>query len=203
MKRIGILGSGKGSNFASIMKAIKAGTLPVEVALVISDVQGAGILRIAADHGIPHQYVPPGNFRTKLEPEREREYVKLLQDAGVDLVVLAGYMRILKAPFLNAFENRVMNIHPSLLPAFPGLEAWKQALEYGARYAGCTVHFVTPEMDAGPIILQAVVALKENDTAEMLHARIQVEEHRLYVEALRLWADGRLTIDGRKVSIRG
>src|SRR4051812_32291649 len=111
MKRIGILGSGKGSNFASIMKAVKAGVLPIEVALVISDVQGAGILKIAQDHGIAHRYVPPGNFRTKLEPERELEYVKLLQEARVDLVVLAGYMRILKAPFLNAFANRVLNIH--------------------------------------------------------------------------------------------
>lgn len=201
MKRIGVLGSGKGSNFAAIADAVKAGTLPVEVAVVISDVAGAGILSVAERHGIANRYIAPGKFRTKLEPQVEEEYVRTLREARVDLVVLAGFMRILKAPFLSAFENRVINIHPSLLPSFPGLEAWKQALNYGAKYAGCTVHFVTPEMDAGPIILQAVVPILPDDTAESLHARIQKEEHRLFVESIRLWAEDRLEIEpgGRRV----
>ncbi len=201
MKRIGILGSGKGSNFAAIAEAVQRKALPVEITLALSDVEGSGILSLAAKYAIPCRHVAPGRFRTKLEPGVEGEYVRLLQEAGVDLVVLAGFMRILKAPFFSAFENRVMNIHPSLLPAFPGLEAWKQALDYGAKYTGCTVHFVTPEMDAGPIIQQFVVPILPDDTSETLHARIQQEEHRLYIEAIRLWADGRLRLVGRRVRI--
>ncbi len=201
MKRIGILGSGKGSNFAAIADAVQQGLLKVEIPIVISDVAEAGILDLAREHQFPARHIPPGKFRTKLEPEIEREYVQALKDAKVDLVVLAGFMRILKAPFLSEFENRVINIHPSVLPAFPGLEAWKQALSYGARYTGCTVHFVTPEMDAGPIISQAVVPILANDTELTLHARIQVEEHRLYVEAIRLWSENRLRINGRRVMV--
>jgi phosphoribosylglycinamide formyltransferase 1 len=201
MKRIGILGSGKGSNFRAIAEAVKQQKLSVDIALVLSDVENAGILSIAADHKIPHQYIAPGKFRTKFEPQVELEYVRLLNEAKVDLVVLAGFMRMLKAPFLSAFENRVVNIHPSLLPAFPGLESWKQAVEYGAKYAGCTVHFVTPEMDAGPIILQAVVPVEPSDTSETVHARIQKEEHRIFIEALRLWSEDRLKIEGRCVRI--
>jgi phosphoribosylglycinamide formyltransferase 1 len=201
MKRIGILGSGKGSNFAAIAEASKEQSLPVEIAMVLSDIEDAGILTLATQYGIPNKYVAPGKFKTKLEPEIETQYVQVLQEAGVELVVLAGFMRILKSRFLSAFENRVINIHPSLLPAFPGLEAWKQALDYGTRYAGCTVHFVTPEMDAGPIIQQAVVPVFQEDNAEVLHARIQKEEHRLYIESIRLWAEGRLKLEDRKVRI--
>jgi phosphoribosylglycinamide formyltransferase 1 len=201
MKRIGILGSGKGSNFAAITEAIKKGELPVEVAIVLSDKEDAGILDLAKKFAIPHRYIAPGKFRTKFEPEIERQYVQALIDANVDLVVLAGFMRMLKTPFFTAFENRAINIHPSLLPAFPGLEAWKQALEYGSKFAGCTVHFVTPEMDSGPIILQGVVPIEENDTAESLHVRIQTEEHRIYVEALRLWVTDKLQLKGRCVRI--
>ena len=201
MKRLGILGSGKGSNFVAIAEAVRRKALPVEIVLVLSDVENAGILALAAKFGIPHRYVAPGKFRTKLEPDVEMEYARLLQEAGVDLVVLAGFMRVLKPLFLSLFENRVMNIHPSLLPSFPGLEAWKQALDYGAKCAGCTVHFVTPETDAGPIIQQAVVPIRVDDTAETLHVRIQKEEHRLYVETLRLWSEGRLRVEGRRVSI--
>jgi len=203
MKRLGILGSGKGSNFAAIADAVQRKVLPVEIATVLSDVENAGILAVAAKRGVPRRYVAPGKFRTKLEPDVEMEYVRLLREARVDLVVLAGFMRILKPPFLSAFENRVMNVHPSLLPSFPGLEAWKQALEYGAKYAGCTVHFVTPETDAGPIIQQAVVPVRADDTAETLYARIQMEEHRLYVECIRLWAEDRLRVEpgDRRVNI--
>lgn len=203
-KRIGVLGSGKGSNFSAIRAAVESGELPVEIALVISDVEESGILALAQKHNIPRKFIPPGKFRTKLEPHVEEEYVCHLKEARVDLVVLAGYMRILKMPFLSAFENRVINIHPSLLPAFPGLEAWKQALDYGTRFTGCTVHFVTPEMDAGPIILQAVVPIEQDDTPSSLHARIQEKEHRLYVEAIRLWANDRLKIEkgNRRVTLR-
>jgi len=202
MKRLGILGSGKGSNFAAIADAVQRKALPVEIALVLSDVENSGILVLAEKHGVPHRFVAPGKFRTKLEPEVEMEYVRLLQEARVDLVALAGFMRILKPLFLSAFENRVMNMHPSLLPSFPGLDAWKQALDYGAKYAGCTVHFVTPETDAGPIIQQAVVPIQPDDTPALLHERIQKEEHRLYVESIHLWAEGRLCVKGRRVLFR-
>jgi phosphoribosylglycinamide formyltransferase 1 len=201
MKRIGILGSGKGSNFAAIAEAVNQRILPIEIGLVVSDIENAGILSVAEKHQIPHRYIAPGKFRTKLEPEVESEYVRVLKEAKVDLIVLAGFMRMLKSTFLTAFENKVINIHPSLLPAFPGLEGWKQALDYGARYAGCTVHFVTPEMDAGPIILQAVVPVEQNDTAETLHSRIQKEEHRIYIGAIKLWAEDKLKIEGRRVRI--
>ncbi len=201
MKRIGILGSGKGSNFAALAEAAREGSLPVEIALVISDVPDAGILALAGTFGIPSVCLPPGRFRTKLEPSAEAEYVRRLRDAGVELVALAGFMRMLKAPFLEAFPDRVINIHPSLLPAFPGLESWKQALDHGVRFTGCTVHLVTPEMDAGPILGQAVVPVLPGDTPQTLHARIQVEEHRLYVECVRLWAEDKLRIKGRQVSM--
>lgn len=199
---IGVLGSGKGTNLQAIIDAVENGTLLVKIALVISDVEDAFILERARRHNIPAMYIPPGRFKTKLEPEVERQYVSALKDAGVELVCLAGFMRILKNDFLNAFPNRIMNIHPSLLPAFRGLEAWKQALEYGVRFTGCTVHFLDPGMDTGPIILQAVVPVLPGDTPETLHARIQVEEHRIYPEAIRLFSEGRLEIVGRKVIIR-
>ncbi|MFZ4693492.1 MAG: phosphoribosylglycinamide formyltransferase [Verrucomicrobiia bacterium] len=201
MKRIGILGSGKGSNFGALAEAVRAQRLPVEIALVLSDVPGAGILDLAGKYKVRAEYVPPGPFRTKLSPEAEKEYVRRLKDAGVELVALAGFMRMLKAPFIEAFPNAVVNIHPSLLPAFPGLHSWKQALDYGVRFAGCTVHFVTPAMDAGPIIGQAIVPVLPNDTPYTLHARIQVQEHKLYVECLKLWAEGRLRVEGRSVMV--
>ena len=201
MKRIGILGSGKGSNFGALAESVRAQRLPVEIALVLSDVPGAGILDLAGKYKVRAEYVPPGPFRTKLSPEAEKEYVRRLKDAGVELVALAGFMRMLKAPFIEAFPNAVVNIHPSLLPAFPGLHSWKQALDYGVRFAGCTVHFVTPAMDAGPIIGQAIVPVLPNDTPYTLHARIQVQEHKLYVECLKLWAEGRLRVEGRSVTV--
>jgi phosphoribosylglycinamide formyltransferase-1 len=201
MKRIGILGSGKGSNFGALAESVRAQRLPVEIALVLSDVPGAGILDLAGKYKVRAEYVPPGPFRTKLSPEAEKEYVRRLKDAGVELVALAGFMRMLKAPFIEAFPNAVVNIHPSILPAFPGLHSWKQALDYGVRFAGCTVHFVTPAMDAGPIIGQAIVPVLPNDTPYTLHARIQVQEHKLYVECLKLWAEGRLRVEGRSVTV--
>jgi len=197
--RLGVLGSGKGSNFVAIAEAIDRGELQAEIAIVLSDVADAGILSKAKARGLPAEHVPPGKFRTKMEPEAEEALVSRLRAAKVDWVVLAGFMRMLKTPLLEAFEGRIVNIHPSLLPAFPGLEAWRQALEYGVQYTGCTVHFVTPEMDAGPIVAQAVVPVQAGDTAEALHERIQQEEHRLYPRALQALAAGSLTLRGRGV----
>jgi phosphoribosylglycinamide formyltransferase-1 len=199
--RIGVLGSGKGSNFEAIADAIQRGELPAQIALVISDVQTAGILAKARARGIDARYIAPGKFRTKLEPEAERQYVAALRAARVDTIALAGFMRMLKADFLNAFKGRIINVHPSLLPAFPGLESWRQALDGGAKVTGCTVHFVDAGMDTGPIILQAAVPVRDTDTPETLHARIQVQEHALFVNALRLLAQGRLQLRDRRVLI--
>jgi phosphoribosylglycinamide formyltransferase 1 len=182
--RLGVLGSGKGSNFLAIADAISAGTLDAETRLVISDVPDAGILTLAELRGIPAQFVNPGKFKTKMEPEAEARLVGLLQEAKVELVVLAGYMRMIKPPLLEAFPNRIINIHPSLLPQFPGLQAWRQAIDAGAAESGCTVHFVDGGMDTGPIIAQRKVPVLPGDTPETLHARIQVEEHRLYPEVI-------------------
>jgi len=177
---LGILGSGKGSNCRAILEAIRAGTLTTEVRVVISDVLDAPILEIAREFGVPNAYLPPGQFRTRLEPNAEAELVRMLRGAEVELVVLAGFMRVLKSPMLNAFSRRIINIHPSLLPRFPGLEAWKQALAAGETIAGCTVHYVDEQIDHGDIIAQREVPILPNDTSETLHARIQIAEHELY-----------------------
>lgn len=195
--RLGVLGSGKGSNFVAVADAIAAGTLQADVAVVLSDVPDAGILRHAADRGIPSHHLSPGRFRTKLDDASEVTYIRALREAHVDLVVLAGFMRILKGEFLKAFEGRVMNIHPSLLPAFPGLEAWKQALEYGAKVAGCTVHLVDQGIDTGPILGQRAVPILDTDTAATLHARIQEAERVLYPAVIAAWARQEIHVNGR------
>ena len=177
---LGVLGSGKGSNFAAIQRKIEEGSLNAEARIVISDVASAGILDLARSCGIRAEAINPGKFRTKLEPEIEAGIVEMLQAEGVDLVVLAGYMRMIKAPLLEAFPRRIINIHPSLLPKFPGIESWKQALAAGETTAGCTVHYVDSGMDTGEIIAQSEVQILPGDTAESLHARIQVAEHELY-----------------------
>jgi phosphoribosylglycinamide formyltransferase 1 len=182
--RLGVLGSGKGSNFRAIADTIARGDLAAEVRLVLSDVEGAGILAFARERGLRAEFVAPGRFKTKLEPEAEQRVVELLRGAGVEWVVLAGYMRMIKAPLLEAFSGRIINIHPSLLPQFPGLEAWKQALAAGVNETGCTVHYVDDGMDSGPIIDQRRVPVLPDDTAETLHARIQVAEHELYPAVL-------------------
>lgn len=178
--RLGILGSGKGSNCRAILQAIRDGKLKAEVAVVISDVLDAPILDIAREFGVPNAFLPPGHFRTRLEPIVEEQLVKMLRDADVDLVVLAGFMRVLKAPMLEAFPRRIVNIHPSLLPKFPGLEAWQQAFAAGETETGCTVHYVDEEIDHGDVLGQTRVPILPNDTAETLHARIQRAEHELY-----------------------
>jgi phosphoribosylglycinamide formyltransferase 1 len=178
--RLGILGSGKGSNCRAILESIRNGALPGEARVVISDVLDAPILEIAREFSVPNAYLPPGHFRTRLEPNVETELVRMLRDADVELVALAGFMRVLKAPMLEAFSRRIINIHPSLLPKFPGLESWKQALEAKESVTGCTVHYVDDKIDHGDIIAQREVAILPNDTEETLHARIQVAEHELY-----------------------
>src|SRR6202158_3679485 len=182
MKRlpIGILGSGKGSNCRAILDHIRSGDLAAEARVVISDVLDAPILDIAREFSVANAYLPPGQFRTRLEPEAEEKLVKILRDAGVHLVVLAGFMRVLHAPMLKAFPRSIINIHPSLLPKFPGLEAWKQALAAGETMTGCTVHYVDEKIDHGQIIAQREVAILPHDTPESLHARIQIAERELY-----------------------
>jgi phosphoribosylglycinamide formyltransferase-1 len=182
--RLGVLGSGKGSNFRAIADAIDAGELDAQVAIVISDIETAGILELARHRGQSAEYLAPGPFRTKLAPEAEERLVALLREAEVDYVILAGYMRMIKAPLLDAFPRRVINIHPSLLPAFRGLEAWAQALAAGAQVTGCTVHYVDSGMDTGEIIAQREVPIVPGDTAATLHARIQAAEHQLYPEVI-------------------
>ena len=165
----------------------------------MSDVADAGILENARQRGIPARHIPPGKFRTKLDEEAERAYVEALQSSPVDLIVLAGFMRVLKGRFLRAFEGRIVNIHPSLLPAFPGLEAWKQALDHGVKVTGCTVHFVDAGVDCGPIIGQQTVPVLDDDTPETLHHRIHAAEHELYPRCVAAIARGEVSIQGRRV----
>ena len=200
--RLGVLGSGKGSNFAAIADGCAAGKIPADIALVASDVESAGILTLACERGLPAQFIPPGKFRTKLDEDAERAFVAALQSARVDLVVLAGFMRVLKGDFLRAFEGRIVNIHPSLLPSFPGLEAWKQALDHGVKVTGCTVHFVDAGVDAGPIIGQETVSVLDNDTPETLHQRIHAAEHRLYPECVAAVVRGEISVVGRRVILK-
>ncbi|HEY8899508.1 MAG TPA: phosphoribosylglycinamide formyltransferase [Chthoniobacterales bacterium] len=186
--KLGILGSGKGSNFAAILAAQRASELDVEIVLVASDFADAGILKLAAEAGLPTLVISEPRYRTRLSPDVEEQLARALLDAGVELVVLAGYMRVVKAPLLEAFPRRIINIHPSLLPDFRGIAAWKQALEAGVDKAGCTVHFVDAEIDNGEIIAQAEVPVHPDDTPESLHARIQAQEHHLYPAVIRQMA---------------
>ena len=187
---IGILGSGKGSNCRAILQAISEGKLAAEVRVVIADVFDAGILDIAREFGVPNAFLAPGKFRTRLEPEVEQQLVRLLRDAGVELVVLAGFMRVLKEPMLGAYPRRIINIHPSLLPKFPGVESWKQALAAGETVTGCTVHYVDSGIDSGEIIAQCEVPIVPDDTAESLHARIQIAERELLPQVIARFAAG-------------
>ena len=197
--RIGVLGSGKGSNFVAIADAIARGRIPAAIAVVLSDVETAGILGHARQRNLPARFIPPGKFRTKLEEEPERAFVAALLQAPVDLIVLAGFMRVLKGDFLRAFEGRIVNIHPSLLPSFPGLEAWKQALDHGVKVTGCTVHYVDAGVDSGAIIGQQTVPVLDDDTAETLHQRIHAAEHELYPSCVAAIARGEVAVRGRRV----
>jgi phosphoribosylglycinamide formyltransferase-1 len=183
----------------AIIEGCRAGSIPAEVVVVVSDVASAPALERARSFGVEGVFVDPNRFAGRRE--FDRAVLRALEERRVDLVLLAGFMRILGPEFVRAFRGRMMNIHPSLLPAFPGLEAQRQALEYGVKYSGCTVHFVDEGVDTGPIILQAVVPVSEDDTAETLAERILAEEHRIYPEAVRLYAEGRLAVEGRRVRV--
>ena len=196
--RLGILGSGKGTNAAALADACASGAIPAEVAVVLSDVEKAGILEVARERGLPARYIPPGQFRTKLDETAEAAYLEALREARVDLVALAGFMRILKGELLRVFAQKVVNIHPALLPAFPGLEAWKQALEAGVKMTGVTVHFVDQGIDTGPILAQEPVRVMPGDTPETLHARIQEVERKLYPAVIGALAEGRIRVQGRQ-----
>jgi phosphoribosylglycinamide formyltransferase-1 len=199
--RAGVLASGRGSNLNAMLTRSLDGSIDVDVAVVLSDVEDAPALARARDAGAPALFVPPGRFRTRLTPEAEEAYLAALEEHDVEVVALAGFMRILHESFLERFSGRIVNIHPSLLPAFPGLNAQRQALEYGVRWSGCTVHFVDAGVDTGPIILQKIVPVLNDDTAESLSARILEQEHVAYPEALQLLAEDRLRIVGRRVII--
>ena len=198
--RLGVLGSGKGSNLVAMAQACACGQIPAEVVLVLSDLADAGILEQGRERKLSAAFIPPGKFRTKLDEEAERSFVQRLKEARVDWVVLAGFMRILKGEFLRAFANRVVNIHPSLLPAFPGLEAWKQALDYGVKVTGCTVHLVDQGIDSGPILAQETVPVLPEDTAATLYDRIQHAEWRLYPRVVGALAEGRIVVKGRQTT---
>lgn len=196
-----MLGSGRGSNFLALADAIDRGELRAETALVVSDVGDAGVLDKARAKGCEARHLEPGKFRTKLDEDSEARLLAWLDEARVDWVVLAGFMRILKGEFLRRYEGRVVNIHPSLLPSFPGLEAWKQALDYGVKFTGCTVHLVDQGIDTGPIVAQQTVPVLNDDTPESLHARIHAAEHELYPKAVQALVSGRVRVVGRRAKM--
>lgn len=198
---LGVLISGGGTNLQSIIDAIEAKRLDAAVRLVISNKESAYGLVRAKNHGIPTEVLDHKQFSSR--EAYDEAIVKLLQGRGVELVVLAGFMRLLSPVLVKAYSNRIMNIHPALLPAFPGLHGQKQAIEYGVRFAGCTVHFVNEECDQGPVIIQAVVPAYPDDTEETLSARILKQEHRIYPRAIQLYSEGRLRVEGRRVLIDG
>jgi phosphoribosylglycinamide formyltransferase-1 len=198
---LGVLISGGGTNLQSIIDAIEAKRLDAVVRVVISNKESAYGLVRARNHGIPTEVLDHKQFSSR--EAYDEGIVKLLQARGVELVILAGFMRLLSPVLVKAYSNRIMNIHPALLPAFPGLHGQKQAVEYGARFAGCTVHFVNEECDQGPIIIQAVVPVYSDDTEETLSARILKQEHRIYPRAIQLYSEERLRVEGRRVLIDG
>lgn len=197
--RVGVLASGRGSNLQAILDATSREDCPARVVVVVSDRERATALERASRAGVPTVFLNPKDFADRAAYDQALE--RLLHEHGVDLVCLAGFMRILTPPFVRAFAGRILNIHPSLLPAFPGLNAQRQALDSGAAISGATVHFVDEGVDTGPIVLQASVPVHPDDTEESLSARILVEEHRLYPEAIRLFALGRLRLVGRRVRV--
>jgi len=196
---IAVLVSGRGSNLQAIIDNIETGCLKAKISVVISDIDNAYALIRAKKHGIQAVFINPKNFATK--ELYEKELLSLLKQKEAGLVLLAGYMRVVGDTLLSAFRNRILNIHPALLPSFPGLKAQKQAFDYGVKVAGCTVHFVDEKLDGGPIILQRCVEVKEDDTEETLAARILEQEHTIYPEAVKLFVEDRLRVEGHKVII--
>jgi phosphoribosylglycinamide formyltransferase 1 len=196
-KRIGVLLSGRGSNFEALADSVAAGRIPgAEIAVVVSNREGAPGIEKAKERKIATRVIPSKGLEREAY---DRQVVAVLNEHKVDLVCLAGYMRLLSPFFVASFPNRILNIHPSLLPSFPGLESQRQALEYGVKFAGCTVHFVDENLDAGPIVLQATVPVRDEDTEETLASRILAEEHRIYTEAVRIVLEGKYKIAGRRV----
>ena len=197
-KRIGVLLSGRGSNFEALADSVAAGRIPgAEISIVVSNREGAPGIERAQSRGINSKVISSKGLERETY---DRQVVEVLREHQIDLVCLAGYMRLLSPYFVAAFPNRILNIHPSLLPSFPGLESQKQALDYGAKFAGCTVHFVDENLDAGPIILQAAVAIEDHDTEASLSEKILREEHRIYTEAVKLILAGDYKITGRRVT---
>jgi len=200
MINIGVLASGRGTNLQAIIEAIEGGKIEGRISIVISDNSDAYALKRAKQYNIDTRYI---NFKSyKNREDYDKEIIKALEEKKIDLVVLAGYMRILSPFFINAYKNKIMNIHPALLPSFPGLYAQRQAVEYGAKVSGCTVHFVDEGVDLGPIVLQKSVEVNDDDTEELLAERILKEEHQIYPKAIQLFSEGRLTIEGRRIFIK-
>ncbi len=199
--RIGVLASGRGSNLQAIIDAIERRDLDVELAVVISDVADARALEIARGAGVDAVYIDPQKKKARMTQAAEQKIIDELKSRDVGLIALAGFMRILSPNFVSTFRLRILNIHPSLLPSFPGLKVQQKALEYGVKFSGCTVHFVDEGVDTGPIIIQAAVPILDDDTEKSLSARILKEEHRIYPEAIRLFAEGRLVVEGRRVKL--
>lgn len=203
--RVAVLASGRGSNLQAIIDAIEAGQVQAQIVAVISNKKDAFALERARKHGLPDVFVDPKPFAGRPDSREayDRSLLEILQQHEVELVLLAGYMKIVTALLVNAYVNRMMNIHPSLLPSFPGLDVQKKAIDWGCKLAGCTVHFVTEGVDEGPIIIQAAVPILDDDAPETLAARILIQEHRIYPRAVQLFAEGRLRLDGRRVVIDG
>ena len=200
MVNIGVLASGRGTNLQAIIEAIKEGKIEGRISIVISDNQDAFALKRAGQHNIKTRHINFTKFKER--EDYDKEIINYLKEKKVDLVVLAGYMRILTPYFINAYKDKIINIHPALLPSFPGLHAQKQAVEYGVKVSGCTVHFVDEGVDSGPIILQQAVEVKDDDTEESLAERILREEHRIYPRAIQLFSEGRLVVKEKRVFIK-
>lgn len=202
--RVAVLASGRGSNLQAIIDAIEAGQVEAQIVCVISNKRDVGALERARKHGIKDLFVDPKPFAGRPDSREtyDRALLEVMQQHEVDLVLLAGYMKIVTGVLVNAYANRMMNIHPSLLPSFPGLDVQKKTIDWGCKLAGCSVHFVTEGVDEGPIIIQAAVPILDDDTPETLAARILVQEHKVYPRAVQLFAEGRLRVDGRRVLIK-
>ena len=199
--RVAVLASGTGSNFGAIAKACQREEMPAAVACLISDKPGAPAIDLARSYGVEARVVEPPTKKASLPPETENEIVNVCRTLDVDLIALAGFMRILKGPLLDAYVGRIMNVHPSLLPSFKGLHGVRQAIDYGVKIAGCSVHFVDREVDGGAIIQQAALPVEESDTEESFLEKLHKEAHRIYVQAVKLFAEGRLRQEGRRVRI--
>ena len=202
MLKLAIFGSGSGTNCQAIIDAIEAGTLDAEIKCVLADVEDAPILERARKHNIPALYIDCAPFRTKLDGEAEQKVLQTMEELDVNFVALAGFMRIVKDGLLTAFAGRIINIHPSLLPGFPGLDAGKQAFDYGVKFTGCTVHFVDAGVDTGAVINQRIISLEDEDTLDTMMEKLHVQEHIAYPEALQWIAEGRIQFDGRRITLK-